>query len=388
MTKFETIIVFFFAFMTHKAEGWTWTKTSDHPPGVTIPKAPKVSGHVAASAPSIANGSNDVPVFLFGGLTGPAGYPTTNELYEFSDAGGWRHTIEHKDQLPRQRMYSAASILQHGDAATDYVTGTAKTPYMYLFGGWDPGAPGSGGEFLKDIWKLDLITKEWTKLDVELPFPVSRHGACTVGVDKIVIHTYQGVLVFRASVNGEPETLILQETTGDGPDGLSMCAQAPLGNDGLVVIAGSTKNQQLSNTAYYLDTNTWIWSKLEVATANAPCARASPCAAAVAGRTNQVVVFGGASIGSDGYGGGVGLTPLNDAWLLTVNKWAGTAEWKKICSADSSAKGTALPEARLAATLTNIYYGGGKRMLLQGGYDSASKETFAEPWILKQDDGD
>ncbi|KAL3923317.1 MAG: hypothetical protein SGARI_006246 [Bacillariaceae sp.] len=255
-------------------------------------------------------------------------------------------------------MYSAAGIL--GDK-------------LYLFGGWDPGAPGSGGEFLNDIWQLDLVTKEFTKLAIELPFPVSRHAACVVG-DMIIIHTYQGILVFREA--GDKGSITAQETSGDAPDGLSMCAQVALGESGVLMFGGSTKTQQLSDSAYYLDTDSWKWTLLTNVGDATPSPRASPCAAAVHDSANQAVVFGGASISSDGYEGGKGLTPLSDTWLVTVDKTAGTAEWKQVAMSDVG------PEARLAASLTCVYGEGGKRLLLQGGYDSTSKETFGEPWVL------
>lgn len=337
------------------AEGWaTWTK-ADHPPGVTSPTfspPPRVSGHVAASSPGNPN------VYLFGGLTGPAGSPTTDSLYEY-DVGGWREITPKEGPLvesPRQRMYSAAGIL---DGA------------MYLFGGWDPGAPGSGGEFLKDIWKLDLVTKEWHNTGIELPYPVSRHAACVVG-DRIIIHTYQGILVFQQE--GSSGKITAQETSGSGPDGLSMCAQVPLGDAGVLIFGGSNQTQQLSDATYYLDTATWKWTELKNSGDATPSARASPCAAAIS--DNQAVVFGGASIGGDGYEGGKGLMPLSDSWLVTADRAAGTAEWKQVAMTDVG------PEARLAASLTCIYGEGGNRLLLQGGYDSTSKETFGEPWVL------
>jgi hypothetical protein len=253
-------------------------------------------------------------------------------------------------------MYSAAGILDG---------------VMYLFGGWDPGAPGSGGEFLNDVWKLDLVTKVWKNTGIELPFPVSRHAACAVG-DKIVIHTYQGVLLFQ--VDGNSGKITMQETSGDSPDGLSMCAQVAMGETGVLIFGGSTKTQQLSGATYYLDTGTWTWTQLKNSGDGTPSARASSCSAAVADK--QAIVFGGASIGSDGYERGKGLMPLSDTWLVTVDKNAGTAEWKQVAMSDIG------PEARLAASLTCIYGEGGKRLLLQGGYDSVSKETFGEPWVL------
>jgi hypothetical protein len=122
---------------------------------------------------------------------------------------------------------------------------------------------------------------------------------------------------------------------------------------------------------------TWKWTKLQPVGDIKPSARASPCGAPVPGRTNQAIIFGGASIGSEGYEGGKGLMPLNDTWLATVDKDARTIEWKQIC------KDGDCPEARLAATLTFIYGEGGNRWLLSGGYDSTSKKTYGDPWILE-----
>jgi hypothetical protein len=261
-------------------------------------------------------------------------------------------------------MYSASAIIDGDDK-------------MYLFGGWDPGAPGSGGEFLNDVWRLDLVTKEWSNTGLELPFPVSRHSACAVG-DIIVICTYKGVLVFKKG--GGEERISSQETSGDAPNGLSMCAQVSLGDQGVLLFGGSTKTQQLSDTACYLDTKTWKWTRLKAAGESSPSARASPCAAPVPDTKDQAVVFGGASIDNEGYAGGKGLMPLSDTWLVTVDQISGTAKWKQLSNNEKS------PEARLAATLTCIYGEGGKggkRMILQGGYDSTSKETFSEPWILR-----
>jgi hypothetical protein len=359
--SFHLVVISLLSFGVTLAAGWAWTK-ADRPPGVSSPTfspPPQVSGHVAVSSPGIPS------IFLFGGLTGPAGSPVTDSLYEY-DVGGWREITEKKGPLaktPRQRMYSASCILEDESDSS-----------LYLFGGWDPGTPGSGGEFLNDVWKLDLVTKEWQEVGTELPFPVSRHSACTVG-NMIVIHTYQGVLVFQNDDSGRV-TLVRQETTGDCPEGLSMCAQVPLGNTGVLIFGGSTKTQQLSNDAYYLDTTKWKWTRLSNV-GEAPCARASPCAAAAHDTENQAVIFGGASIGSTGYEGGKGLVPLGDTWLVTVDKAAGTAQWTQIVVTGVG------PEARLAATLTCIYGEGGKRMLLQGGYDSTAKHTFRDPWILR-----
>lgn len=345
--------------------GWAWSKPEASTVIKPLATPPAVSGHLACSDPG------PTPVFLFGGLTGPAGSPTSAELYEY-DLGGWRHFPPKEGEFqewPRQRMYPAGGILGQDEDSRK----------LYLFGGWDPGAPGSGGEFLKDIWSLDLVTKEWKKLDLELPFPVSRHSACSIGDSMIVLVTFQGVLVFQIDGDGKP-SVVLHECTGDAPDGLSMAAQVALGSNGVLLFGGSTKTQQLSADAYYLETGTWKWTKLmSVGIDGGPCpvATASPCAAAVAGSVNEAIVFGGASISSTGYEGGAGLTPLNVTWLVTVDLAAGQATWKKIDSIE-------MPEPRLAASLTCIFTEGGNRMLLQGGYDSTTKETFGESWILSQ----
>ena len=119
-----------------------------------------------------------------------------------------------------------------------------------MFGGWDPGEPGSGGEFLKDIWKFDVGTKQWTLLDIDLPFPVSRHSACTVtggtedDNEKIVLVTYQGVMIFQLDENNDP-VLAMVECTGEAPLGLSMSAQVPMGSHGVLLFGGATKTKQM-----------------------------------------------------------------------------------------------------------------------------------------------
>lgn len=343
------------------ALGWVWTKNAASPSRSSfLPAPPQVSGHVvaASSSTTLPSGSGGC-LLLFGGLTGPAGSLVTNALYEYvvvrnddddnekdhDDDGvvggswwpvvpprGTRGPEEDDDETataattatpeeevghslsswPRKRMYSAGVML--GDDA------------FYLFGGWDPGAPGSGGTFLNDLWRLNLTTRTWEKLN-DLPYAVSRHGACAV-VDNgmmIVSHTYQGVLVLKHTTPGDGgdstssqsdcmTMMTVQETTGDDrPDGLSMCAQVALGQRYVFIFGGSTRTQQLSDAAYLLDTVTWKWTHLQTVVVPeddddddagtaplAPSARASPCGAAVPGRDHQAIVFGGASLGGEG----------------------------------------------------------------------------------------
>mmetsp|Transcript_31846 Transcript_31846/g.48121 ORF Transcript_31846/g.48121 Transcript_31846/m.48121 type:complete len:333 (+) Transcript_31846:37-1035(+) len=313
---------------------WVWSTVSS--------QAPKVSGH------SVGSISSD-EIILFGGLTGPAGSPCTDDTWYFN---GKEWSLVDCDQKPRVRMYAASAVLNEK---------------FYIFGGWDPMSPGSGGEFLDDIWQFDWTKKEWKCLESKLPYPVSRHTACTISNENsIIIHTYQkNLLVFKEDFITE------QETKGDHqPIGYSMCAVAPLSSTKMVLFGGSTKNQQMSQDAYLLDTETWTWTKLLIAEdGEAPPIMASCSAAPMS--ENQLLLFGGAGIQPTGYEGGMGLVPQDETWMLTVLDDT-TARWTKT---DCLTK----PDGRVAASLSPV----GSSFLLQGGYDPLAKCTFDAPWILK-----
>lgn len=301
---------------------WTWTKLNQ--------KGPHVSGH--------AVGTLHDRVFLFSGLTGPAGSPVTDELWEFD--GEWK-ILKAKNVGPGPRMYAAASVL--GDA-------------FYVFGGWNPGEKGSGGSFLDDSWKLDLNTLQWTELE-KLPCgPVSRHSACSVNDDTIVLTTFRGVVVCK------DDRLREQDTTGDVPDGLSMCTTIGM-NDKVVLFGGSSKSQQLSSDVYVLDSSEWAWKLLQPKT-DSPGPLASPCGALLS--KDQCLVFGGAAMGAGGYEGGSGLVASKEAWLLNVEK----SEWEHLPEG---------PPGRVAGSLSKYRDG----FLLQGGWDPKTQGTYDEPWILK-----
>ena len=124
---------------------------------------PRVSGHAAATH----NGK----VLVHGGLTDGAGSPCTDELWSFDpEARAWSQLAPVGG--PGVRMYAASAVV--GD-------------HFYSTGGWDPGAPGSGGEFKDEVWKMDLATLEWTQLPALPGGPASRHTACAVG--GIVVQT-------------------------------------------------------------------------------------------------------------------------------------------------------------------------------------------------------
>jgi Kelch motif/Galactose oxidase, central domain len=328
MRVYLRITLLLLVYMTSRAASWSWTPVST--------AGPHVSGHSAATAGD--------RVWLFGGLTGAAGSPVTDDLWSYTTTAGWNLEPATRKGGPGRRMYAASAILNGS---------------FYVFGGWDPGEKGSGGTFKDDAWRLDLATMEWHQEDPMPCGPVSRHTACTVGTS-IIIHTFRGIFSY---CNGK---LTEQTTTGDGPEVLSMCAAVSLGDDTMFLFGGSTKTQALSEASFVLDTTTWTWRKL--ASKAGPGPRASSCGAPV--DTNRCVIFGGASLGQGGYEGGAGLVAQDETWLVTVK--GDTAEWEKLD------KG---PEGRVAATLSPLPSGG---FVLQGGWDPASKGTYNKPWLLER----
>ena len=344
-----------------KATGWSWSPLSAADGAV-----PRVSGHTSATITADGTKSS-ASVLLFGGLTGAAGSPTTNDLWQFDcQSDKWIKLLDNNKSLsscPRRRMYAASATLGRK---------------FYIFGGWDPGMPGSGGEFLDDIWSFDLVSKQWSEEMAKLPFPVSRHAAVTMG-NRVIIHTFRGVLIFDDKDGG---TIIYEQPTapcnnGDGasPESLSMCAMAALGDDKVVLFGGSDKKQQISSELFVLDTKDWTWTKLVCPVVDTrPTALASASMAPLS--KDSCIVFGGAGLAPTGYEGGYGLVPRDDTWICTIKKETNAVEWERI-ECDRR------PEARLAATLNCLDNNdSGGKFLLAGGYDSVSKGTFSEPWIL------
>ncbi|KAJ8602301.1 hypothetical protein CTAYLR_007864 [Chrysophaeum taylorii] len=308
--------------------------------------APKVSGHATATTP-------DGRVFLFGGLTGSAGSPCTDALW-VREHGEWK-PVAAQNASPGPRMYAAAAV--YGDA-------------LYVIGGWDPEVPGSGGSFKDEVWRLALGTLEWSQLEPIPGGPVSRHTACVVdrGDDSIVVvHTFRpgddSVLVLR------DRGLVPQPTTGEAPKGLSMCAACGLGINTMLLFGGSTREQKMSADAYALDADAWAWRKLEVADGK-PTPRASCCIAKMDTRT--AVVFGGAGISADGYQGGQGLVGLDETWTVRLDDHD-RVTWTHL-------EDTQAPSPRVAARLDPVPEGG---LLLSGGWNPSTKETFADQWRLQ-----
>lgn len=330
MTKFS--LLFFSLFYPSSVICWTLSKPA---------LAPKVSGHGCCNL-------SEEKLLLFGGLKEDR--TATNDLWTYKD-----HEWNLQNAMaagPGPRMYMGVELL--GDK-------------VFVVGGWDPEAKGSGGTFKDEVWSLDPAKLEWTECD-KLPCgPISRHTAVAVG-DSIIIHTFkpgeEGVVVLQ-----HDGTSKVQATTGDAPAGMSMCSAAALNDHQMILFGGSTKTQQMSNDVFVLDTKTWKWTKLQPKGKHLPSPRASSCMARV--DDSSVLVFGGASLKPEGYAGGAGLMGSNDTYMLKVK--GNTAEWNLL-------EDEPRPEGRLACTLNHLP---DKRLLLTGGWDPTSAETFDDGCIFE-----
>ena len=344
--------------------------------GFTVPswstssatQAPRVSGHTTSVS---ANGR----VLLFGGLTGSAGSPCTTDLWSFGVDNVWRKVETVGGPGPRMcaRMHTYTKQHRHFDldAAHRYAASAFIEQSFYVFGGWDPEAQNSGGTFKDEVWKLDLDTVVWTAMAPMPCGPVSRHTACTLGDGTVLVHTFLGVFVLDQASG----TLSEKSTSGDEPEGLSMCAASPLGDKSMLLFGGSTKTQGMSADTYVPNTASWTWRKLhpDGDGGHVPTPRAS-CSAAPAD-AHSCIIHGGAGLGDGGYAGGAGLTAYDETWCVTVEGDA--AHWTEL---DTSAGAEAPPPARVAASLSALSSGRG--FLLQGGWNPGSGETFDKPSVL------
>ena len=297
---------------------------------------PKLSGATTAVA-------SDGRVFQFGGLDERGA--ATAACWTFAD-GAWTE-LATTGGGPGPVMYAAGAV-QASPRREEFV----------VCGGWDPGARGSGGSFEDSVWSLDTSSLAWTREDPLPCGPVSRHGAATVG-DRVFVHTFRGGVLRRDACG----VLKAHATTGDAPEGLSMCATAGV-DGGLLVFGGATKGGDFSGDAYVLDAKTYAWRRLAVAPgAAAPTPRGSCACAALDGA--RVLVFGGGA----GAPGGRGLAASDETWVLEVD--GGAARWERLDVAG--------PAPRVAAALAKLPGGG---VVLSGGWDPATAATFGDTWTL------
>jgi len=284
---------------------------------------------------------------------------------------------------PTPRTHAATAVLGH---------------MMYLFGGYDP----STGKNLSDVWTLSMKTNKWSLTQAWMPFEVSKHSACAISATQIAIHTHKGTYVYDHA--GPTPTVLEQPTTGEGPDGLSLCASCGIsrtdstgsntGNDNLIIggstlshdmlIFGGSTGEKLgfSSAAFVLNTKSWSWTKLLPKTSS-PRSLQSPSIASVG--NNQCIVFGGAALKNSNPNL---VIPSDETWLLTVD--GNSANWEQIAvdsegsaSHDNNDNQSITPDGRLAASLTATT---SEELVLQGGYDPISKKTYGAggrgTWIL------
>lgn len=351
----------------------TWS-TIDHDSAGSdrIPRIdPPRSGHVAFSADG---GSGAALPFVFGGyceeVDGDAVTRfATDELWGWigGDSGGWKK-IDQKGEVPGPRLASAAAVL-------------GGRPY--LFGGWDPQLPGTGGIILDTVHRLDPSTLTWSEISATVPGgPTSRHVALALpgGTDALV-HNHRctdHVLVFDSST----ETFRQQKTTGNAPSSRGLhCAVMCSRN--AVVFGGAAQTGTMSNEAFLLDTESYKWTKLQFGTsvdAPRPSPRASPCFFSIS--PNCAILFGGAETTESGLNGRA------DLWALHFDPKQGIARWELLISDDAREKeGAVVPPPRNAASITEIEVQGkdategDRTFLLQGGW-APFKITHADSYFL------
>ena len=331
--------------------------------------------------------------------TGEPIYSATQDLWVYekdktSGAADWEHIPKQAQgiSVPSKRTDAATAVLGH---------------MMYLFGGMDP----ETDTLYNDIWTLSLKTNKWSLCQAFLPYGVSGHSAVAISDTTIALHTKQGLLLYYD--DGPTPIVVEQSTTGEGPDGLSLCASCGIsrndntkssnsdsngGSDStsdysfnksqnkldMLVFGGSTgASKGFSSAAYVLNTESWSWKKLQPQTTIAPLQ--SPCLVPLSNSNsdsdstnNKCIVFGGAKLENGT------PTTSDETWLLEVSTNDNMAHWKRIATDDEEG---VCPEGRTAASLTATPSG---EIVLQGGWDPITKKTYGGPsgggtWILTKD---
>ena len=363
-------------FLTYPASsfchGWTaeWVKLK---PKQNI--EPARSGHVAFTLKE--------EVYLFGGYAEVAKdgevqrYPT-NDLWKFDPAEpSWKlvkaadlhvddcDECNESNDLPQQRLASAAATL--GDSA-------------FLFGGWDPQTPGTGGVILDSISEFSASKGDWmgpSLPTISLQETTSRHVTISISDDSILLHNHRctdHVLLFQKESTTDKYTLQKQVTKGSAPSPRGLHAACKLGQDHIVVFAGAAQDQAMSNEVFVLNTSSWTWKKLDPTTSSLPLPRASPCLCALDDTT--CIVFGGATPSET-----IGLEGLNDLWLMKTNIEEGSVTWEKI----NLPEGEDIPPGRNAATLMPVNipdFDDCQCFLLSGGW-APFVTTHNDSFVLK-----
>jgi hypothetical protein len=287
--------------------------------------------------------------YVFGGYAeegGPKRY-VVNDLWKWIESG-W-NPVSQTGDIPRARLVSAASVV--GNKA-------------YLFGGWDPGNEGTGGEILDEVHELDLTTHSWKKLDCVLPDgPSSRHVALAVG-ENIIIHNHRcqdRVWIFDTTT----QSFRMQSTSGPCPSPRGLHSATVLDHNNIVFFGGAAQDGSMSNEAFTLCTDTWKWKQL-ASLPDASAGRAASCLCTL--NDNCVLLFGGAE------SSGFGLKPRGDVWALHLN----SNTWEQLVRDEEGSCSDRIPPPRNAASLAKI---GDGCFLLTGGW-APFQQTWDDCFVL------
>lgn len=288
---------------------------------------------------------NEPTTFVFGGYTETADGQrhVANDLWKFHN-GNWER-VDTSGDIPAPRLVGAMVADPHKNVA-------------YLFGGWNADAADSSDQILDTVHALNLETMEWKILDCKLPDgPTSRHVAVVTPSGRIVLHTHRcidHVIVFDPSNHSFSK----QTTTGTAPSSRGLHAATAFDDTTICIFGGASQDQTMSNECFFLDTDTWKWTKVP-ASDDMPRPRAAPV---ICSHQGCVFMFGGAEATQNG------LNPLDDLWKLT-----GGTTWDEVVVED----GATVPPSRNAATLTETSEG----FLLTGGWDPF-RETRDDSHLL------
>ena len=321
--------------------------------------SPRRSGHTAFTV-------DGTSVFVFGGYIEID--PTKNGETPFREVRNdlWKWNTDAfeeqkgmKGDIPGPRLATGTACV--GDKA-------------YLFGGWDPQTPGSGGIILDTVHCLDLKTMEWS-LVCHLPDgPTSRHVALAFGGDKVLIHNHRctdHVWIF------DPKTRKFTEkpTSGEGPGSLGLHAATMLDDKTLLIWGGAAKDGRMSDRSYRLNLETWKWELIKVEAC--PSARAGACLGTY--DSNCAILFGGAETTDKG------LNPKGDVWALYLSPDSNKGRWEKLLEERPvEADDTFRPGPRNAATMTPIVSDDEKckQFLLTGGW-APFRKTWDDVFVLR-----
>ena len=299
---------------------------------------------------------------LFGGTTGATS--ATNSLFALGlDLTPDQWGVPSVSGPPPSARYGHTAIF---DYANDR---------MLVFGGV------GGGGFLSDVWALNTSggNYAWSALSPVGTPPAAREGHTAVYADQVSTNKRMiifggdvgGVLtndVWALNLNGTPTWQPL--TTSHAPSARrDHSAVYDYPGNGMYVFGGTLSDGTVSNELYYLNLNTYQWTKTNVQGAK-PSARANHAAVISPYQDQQMIVFGG----RDALGG-----LLSDAWVL---QGQGSNRWAQLTTprpAPAERQGVAAAYSGFGA----ITYAGG-----QWGLSGGTSENFNDTWILNYNPSD